>query len=268
MHRYRLPSLHYRIPLRSLSKCQTTYKCCENVVSAPLTLKCSQRKSCGCIYIHKKAVDGYTARIPALQRRLCGSTSPFYNVEAPDPSVTNALDVRTVENNVKNDHRLEYGDSLEFDFEDKDEANSYQTGGAAKNKPLGFVVEKINQRTFKNLAVDHHYRVRFNSDQTSQNVPLMDIYESLGEMFDTVLGQITPGFRETDLIRVIIHHDALTNPIFIPLRAIGELPGAKIIEYLMNVLSSNQSFAVNASFYLEVGVIRLPAGGRGRQSTT
>lgn len=174
---------------------------------------------------------------------------------SPQPSTSRG----TVGENIIHHHNADSTDSSDDDI--------LQSGGAAiKNPdPLAYEIEKVGHRTFKNLAEDHHFKVKFDTDHIAQDTPLSDLYGALEQMLDDVLAEIAPRFKETDLVRVIIHHDSLTNPIYVQLTPLGEMTGDKILSYLTNVLSSNQSLTLNASFRIDVGVIRLSAGGIGLQ---
>ncbi|KAL5022690.1 hypothetical protein ScPMuIL_001845 [Solemya velum] len=134
-----------------------------------------------------------------------------------------------------------------------------------KTDPLAYEIEKVGHRTFKHLAEDHHFKVEFDTNHIAQDTPLSDMYGALEQMFDDVLAEIAPRFKETDLVRVIIHHDTLTNSIYVQLTPLGEMTADKTLSYLTNVLNSNQSLTMNTSFRTDVGVIRLSAEGIGLQ---
>lgn len=141
-----------------------------------------------------------------------------------------------------------------------------QVGGgsdASSDITLSYDITKVGERRFKNTAVDQHFEVKFTDIANVKNIRISDLYASLEEMFDSMLAGVAENFRETDLIRVVIHHEDLSNPIFIPLRPLGEMSGARILEFLMNVLNSNQNLTMNTSFSVNIGIITLPAGGRG-----
>ncbi|XP_069109808.1 uncharacterized protein [Argopecten irradians] len=81
-------------------------------------------------------------------------------------------------------------------------------------------------------------------------------------MFDNVLEEASQNLQDSDLGRVIIHHDNLSNPIYVPLRPLRDLNGEYVMEHLQNVLNSHQDMPINQSFRLDVGTMELPKGGR------
>lgn len=67
--------------------------------------------------------------------------------------------------------------------------------------------------------------------------------------------------QTSDLARIIIHHDNLSNPIYVPLKPLSEMTGHHVLEYLQNVLNSHQELPLNQTFLLDVGTMELPRGG-------
>ena len=62
--------------------------------------------------------------------------------------------------------------------------------------------------------------------------------------------------------RVIIHHDGLTNPVYVPLRPLKDLTGKGVMEHLQNVLTSHENLSLEHSFQVNVGTIKVPKGGK------
>ena len=128
-----------------------------------------------------------------------------------------------------------------------------------ETKPYTF--RKRNERTFlKNGARDMSYEVKFNEEW--QGKKLAEIQGELRDMFEDVLEQAREGLDDQDLGRVIIHHEGLNNNAVVPLQNLGELNAEVTMEKIQNVLQSEEKLPVDESFYVTVGVIEQPKGGR------
>ena len=86
-------------------------------------------------------------------------------------------------------------------------------------------------------------------------------------MFDNVLYQARGDLAGNDLGRVVIQHDALHNPIVVPLRPWDELNANTVMETIEKVLNSHEDLPIDDSFDITVGLIDLPKGGARRQIT-
>ena len=91
-----------------------------------------------------------------------------------------------------------------------------------------YIFRQVRQRTFaKNNAVETTYKVKFN-DQW-QGDKLANILERIDNMFEDILREAMEEKTGNDLGRVIIHHNALDNPIIVPLRPLEELNASTIM---------------------------------------
>ncbi|KAJ8300461.1 hypothetical protein KUTeg_021980 [Tegillarca granosa] len=154
-------------------------------------------------------------------------------------------------------------DSLPAPSMDSDDCVSNQQSGGGNGDQLVYEIEKVGQKTFQNRVIDRHYRVKFNPDQVLEGQKLSDLNVELENMFDDVLNEAKKDLKGSDLGRVIIHHDDLINPIYVPLRPLDDLNADTVLNYLENTLTSHQDLAMDDGFYLDVGTMELPAGGRG-----
>ena len=80
-------------------------------------------------------------------------------------------------------------------------------------------------------------------------------------MFDDVLDQARGDLAGNDLGRVVIQHDALNNPIVVPLRPWDDLNANTLMETIEKVLNSHENLSIDDSFDITVGSIELPKGG-------
>ncbi|KAJ8299967.1 hypothetical protein KUTeg_021486 [Tegillarca granosa] len=123
------------------------------------------------------------------------------------------------------------GPSNEFDLYEplpgpsvvSDDFLSNQQSGGGNGDQLVYEIEKVGQKTFKNRVIDRHYRVKFHPDQVLEGQKLSDLNVELENMFDDVLNEAKKDLKGSDLGRVIIHHDDLINPIYVPLRPLDDL---------------------------------------------
>ncbi|XP_061190758.1 uncharacterized protein LOC133198782 [Saccostrea echinata] len=91
-----------------------------------------------------------------------------------------------------------------------------------------------------------------------------DVQDQLSNLFSSTLEQSTQNLNDTDLIRVIIHSDTLTTPIFVPLQKVGGMTSEVIMDHINHVLTSHEGMPLDGSFYVDIGTIEVPSGGRGR----
>ncbi|KAJ8315885.1 hypothetical protein KUTeg_006561 [Tegillarca granosa] len=165
-----------------------------------------------------------------------------------------------------------YSDIESFDTDDQglsdDESDSEETNQIGfGSTSLPYEIRKVNERTFKNSVIDRHYKVKFHPDEALENQKLSNLQNELGNMFEEVLNDARDGLQGSDLMRVIINHPNLNNPVYVPLQKVNELDSDKIMEYLENVLTSHENLEMNQDFSLDIGTMQLPSGGARVQIT-
>jgi len=137
-----------------------------------------------------------------------------------------------------------------------------QIGMGSNDSNLSYNFQKLDEKTFKNNVVDRHYKVTMDNEQLSQGKNLSSLHEELKGMFDNVIEEASEGLDGgSDLIRLVIHHQGLSNGIVVPLRPIDRMNGSDVMNYVENVLTSHQDLPMNDSFYVDVGTMELPKGG-------
>jgi len=140
---------------------------------------------------------------------------------------------------------------------------SHAQDDVAEDRALDYDFRQVGQRTFKNSVVDRHFRVNLRPNQTSQGKKLSDLHREMQDMFDEIIDAARHGLQGNDLGRVILHHNGLINPIFISLRPMDRLSGRSVMDQVEAVLNSHQDLKMNDSFYVDVGTMELPKGGKG-----
>lgn len=109
-------------------------------------------------------------------------------------------------------------------------------------------------------AVDTTFEVRF--DDQWQGRSLSSLLDSLRAMFGDILADVTAGLDPAhDLGRVVLHHGQLSTPIVVPLSLLHQLTPERILQYIQAVLNSHQNLSLDRSFYIDVGLIRVPRLG-------
>ena len=94
-------------------------------------------------------------------------------------------------------------------------------------------------------------------DEQHHGQRLNDIRQGLHNILDQARGDLA----ENDLGCVVIQHDALNNPIVIPLLPWDKLNANMVMETIEKVLNSHENLSINDSFDITMGSIKLPKGG-------
>lgn len=140
---------------------------------------------------------------------------------------------------------------------DDGQPSSSIQSGAGNERNKAYYIWKENIRTFKNLARDVSFKVKFNEQWRGEK--LVDIYEKFHDMFDDVLSQARG--HDADLGRVVISHPNLNNPIVVPLQSWQNLNADRVMSESTKVLNSNETLSVDDKLLGTVGTIDLPKGG-------
>ena len=134
----------------------------------------------------------------------------------------------------------------------------HDRNGNGGDKP--YSIRKRDERQHKKTrAKDINYEIKFNEQWQGNN--LQDLVIDLHAMFDDILKEVKADYSGKDLGRVVIHHRGLNNPIVIPLIALERLDADHIMQHVQRALNSSENLDLDDSFRVNVGVIKLPAGG-------
>ena len=117
------------------------------------------------------------------------------------------------------------------------------------------------------IPISKFHFVSIKVDEQHHGQRLNDIRQRRHGMFDNVLFQARGDLAGNDLVLVNIQHDALHNPINVPLRPWDELIANMVMETLEKVLNSHENLRSDDSFDITVGSIDLPKGGARRRIT-
>ena len=108
------------------------------------------------------------------------------------------------------------------------------------------------------MAIDKTYQVKVDEEHSGQR--LEDIRDGLHRMFERVLEDARYELVGNDLGRVVIQHDALHDPIIIPLQRWDQLNADVVLGTIEKVLNSNQNLTVDESMDISIGTVELPKG--------
>ncbi|KAL5018216.1 hypothetical protein ScPMuIL_003938 [Solemya velum] len=126
-------------------------------------------------------------------------------------------------------------------------------------------IRKKGERVFaSNHVREITFEIRINNNEGRL---LSSFIEELHRMFTSVLQTVRGSLAGNDSARVVIHHQALNNPIVIPLQPWDNLNADSILEQIQKVLNSNETLQIDSSFEINIGMIRMPKGGRKRGLT-
>ena len=94
-------------------------------------------------------------------------------------------------------------------------------------------------------------------DEQHYGQRLNDIRQICHGMLDNVLFQARGDLAGNDLGLVVIQHDALHNPIIVPLRTWDKLIANMVMETIEKVLNSPENLQIDDSLDITVGSIDL-----------
>ena len=115
------------------------------------------------------------------------------------------------------------------------------------------------------MAIDRTYQVKINKKHHVEK--LEDIRDGLHQMFKHVLQEARGDLAGNDLGCVVIQHDGLHDPIFVPLQPWDQLGSNKVMDTMEKVLNSHQNLAVDESMDIAVGIVDLPKEGARKKIT-
>ena len=140
-----------------------------------------------------------------------------------------------------------------------------RSGGEPQPGPsqqLRYNFRKKSERTYvKNVAIDKTYQVKVDEEHHRQR--LEDIRDGLHRMFERVLEEARCDSVGNDLSGFVIQHDALHDPIIIPLQPWDQLNADVVLGTVGKVLDSNQNLTVDESMDISFGTVELPKGSGG-----
>ena len=111
------------------------------------------------------------------------------------------------------------------------------------------------------IPISKFHSVSFKVNEQHHGQRLNDIRQRRHSMFDNFLFQARGDLAGNDLGLVVIQHEALHNPIIVPLRPWDELIANTVMETIEKVLNSHENLRMDDSLDITVGSIDSPKGG-------
>ncbi len=105
-----------------------------------------------------------------------------------------------------------------------------------------------NIAKFKTKGLD--YIIRFNQDLMSRDPA--ELHHILHSTLTHILDRVAGDLRADDLMRVVIQHPGLKNPIQIPLMPREQVTSQRLMTIVEKVLQSNENFAMDADVAMNV----------------
>lgn len=83
----------------------------------------------------------------------------------------------------------------------------------------------------------------------------------LGEIFDSLVDEMTAGMDDNDLVRFVLQSQSLDYPISLPSMPRRELNSERIMGEVQRVLQSNEDVNLDAGMYVHLVHVDMPQGG-------
>ena len=115
-------------------------------------------------------------------------------------------------------------------------------------------VASRNVRKFNTTATD--YLLTLNPQ--SEELPLLD---QLGNIFDSLVAEITSGLADIDLVRFVLQSRSLQYPSSLPFMPRHELNAERILDEVQRVLQSNEQVNLQDGMQVHVVHVGMPQGG-------
>ena len=103
-------------------------------------------------------------------------------------------------------------------------------------------------------GINYHLTLKLKSN----GVPLID---QLGEIFDSMVNNMTTGMADNDLVRFVLQSKSLEYPISLPFMSHHELNAERIMGEVQRVLQSNKNVNLQARMQVHLVHIGMPMGG-------
>ena len=115
-------------------------------------------------------------------------------------------------------------------------------------------IDSRNVRKFNTTATDYLLSLH----AQSEDQPLL---EQLGDIFDSLVDEMTAGMADNDLIRFVLQSRSLDYPISLPFMPLHELNAERIMGEVQRVLQSNEQVSLQSGMQVHVVHVGMPQGG-------
>ena len=115
-------------------------------------------------------------------------------------------------------------------------------------------IDSRNVRKFNTTATDYLLSLH----AQSEDQPLL---EQLGNIFDSLVDEMTAGMADNDLVRFVLQSRFLDYPISLPFMPLHELNAERIMGEVQRVLQSNEQVSLQSGMQVHVVHVGMPQGG-------
>ncbi|KAK3086426.1 hypothetical protein FSP39_018325 [Pinctada imbricata] len=129
-------------------------------------------------------------------------------------------------------------------------------GGPKKEYDITLLKEKALQ---KMGATDVTYELTFNDIMFKEKKQMKDVLQTLKKAFKDMIDKVKQDLQPGDIMRGVVHNDALDIPIFVSFRP---MEADAMLDAVINVLNSEESLPFDSSCRVDIGAIKYPRGGR------
>ncbi len=157
----------------------------------------------------------------------------------------------------------------EYDGKDADswiwDVNESQYGGGSEDDgdESFYTISEVRQvksKKFRTTAVD--YSVSFND---LKDLDLIQEYERTQRIFQRLLGDVTSGMNESDLVRFVLRSEQLDKPISLPFMSVSQLTPERVFSQIERVVQSHQDFRLDESVIVDIVHVEMPRGSGKRK---
>ena len=116
--------------------------------------------------------------------------------------------------------------------------------------------ETVQRRVKKFNTTATDYSLSLNPQPSGQS--LMD---QLGEIFDSLIDDMTTGMADNDLVRFVMQSKSLEYPISLPFMPRHELNAERIMGEVQRVVQSNENVSIQDGMQVHLVHVGMPQGG-------
>ena len=116
-------------------------------------------------------------------------------------------------------------------------------------------VRQVKSKKFRTTAMD--YSVSFNG---LEDLDLVQESLNVRIIFDQLLGDVTSGMSESDLIRFVLRTQQLDKPISLPFMPVSRLTPERVFSQIERVVQSHQEFRLDESVIVDIVHVETPQG--------
>ena len=121
-------------------------------------------------------------------------------------------------------------------------------------------VRQVKSKKFRTTAMN--YSVKFND---LEDLDLVQESLNVRIIFDQLLGDVTSGMEESDLVRFVLRTEQLDKPISLPFMSVSRLTPERVFSQIERVVQSHQEFRLDESVIVDIVHVEMPQGSGKRK---